>query len=202
MPHLPKSLHLEYNLTKPLRTSYSIAGITFMASAMAAVFVGALLTKGLTQSTELQYLPHPDTPGYNCNSTLIYPGQLFGSMLLNTSFEYQAMSQFAYRGQNITNCTPTDLTFIDVVGPPLNYPRININQTASCFIPNPDTKGGVTVSFAVNQLLYWGYFDRVSSIEVGVLVGAIIYTRWDRLLLSHNTFNYLGDKPACTTGHL
>ncbi|KAF8307683.1 hypothetical protein DL93DRAFT_1990231 [Clavulina sp. PMI_390] len=129
MPHLPKSLHLEYNLTKPLRASYSILGILTLTCAMIGVIIGTLLTKGLVAAQDVEYLTNPQEPGYSCNSTLVYPGQLFGSFALNTSFQYQAVSQFAYRGQSLTNCTVANLTYIDVIGPPLNYPSITVNQS-------------------------------------------------------------------------
>ncbi|KAF8305067.1 hypothetical protein DL93DRAFT_2172794 [Clavulina sp. PMI_390] len=167
MTRLPESIHLRYNITRQLRTSYSVTGIIALACAMIGVAVATVMTKGLVPSSDLQYLLDPQSPGYDCNSTIIYPGQIFGSVLHNTSFSYQAVSQFAYKGQKLSSCTIATFTYIDVVGPPLNYPRIAVNQSASCSLADPAGEGQTTVSFSVIQVLYWGYTDGGAAAEIG-----------------------------------
>ncbi|KAF8307681.1 hypothetical protein DL93DRAFT_2159419 [Clavulina sp. PMI_390] len=164
-----KYLHLEYNLTKPLQAQYSIAGIVTLTCAMIGVAIGTLLTKGRIPASHVVYLPDPQDPGYSCNSTLIYPGQTLGSIAQNTSFKYQAVSQFAYSGQRLNNCTLLNITYIDVIGPPLSYPRISVNQTVSCNLPGRSKDDDIIVNFDVGQLQTWGYITRIKNMEFGGL---------------------------------
>ncbi|KAF8305069.1 hypothetical protein DL93DRAFT_376752 [Clavulina sp. PMI_390] len=124
----------------------------------------------------------------------------------NTSFSYQAVSQFAYKGQNLTNCTFAEFTFIDVVGPPLNYPRIAVNQSASCVLADPIDEARTTVSFAVSQVLYWGYAHREAVVEIGpagiALLGQLATSQvsWNTACNSSQPFGFRIDQNVGTIG--
>ncbi|KAF8307689.1 hypothetical protein DL93DRAFT_1991178 [Clavulina sp. PMI_390] len=163
MSPLLKSMRLSCHVTREVRSSYSILGIFAIVCGMAGVVLATLFTKGRVASSKVAYLSNPSNASYHCNSTLIYPGQLIGSVEHNAYFQYQALSQFAYKGETLGNCTVTNPTYITVVGPPLTYPTMTINQTVTCNMEGSQ----VPVDFAVNQLLYWGYVQRVASIDVG-----------------------------------
>lgn len=109
------------------------------------------INKGKIPSPTIYYLDSPQSEGYTCNSTLVYPGaagcsptlnpdsdadqyrtrlgQTSGAISLNSSFQYQALNNFAYQGEALTNCAVANATYLDVVGPPISWPRFGWNHT-------------------------------------------------------------------------
>lgn len=56
-------------------------------------------------------------------------GQTFGTIAINSTFQYAALNQFEYRGEELINCTVEKYTTLGVIGPPISWPRYEWNHT-------------------------------------------------------------------------
>ncbi|KAF8307684.1 hypothetical protein DL93DRAFT_1990269 [Clavulina sp. PMI_390] len=196
MRGFPDFLRLPHYQTQPLSPTYSLVGIIAIVCGMAGVIIGTVLAKGQTLVPNTTYLSTNErsTPGYTCNATLIYPGQLFGGQRYNTTFRYQALSQFAYDNSMVSNCTVPQPTIVDVIGPPIVYPRVTVNQTVTCSFDGL----GLQPTFAVTELLYFGYpnLNPNSSVNVGALAVDLLKYLHDNTS-AHDTYF-----PSCSVNPL
>lgn len=142
---------LTYPLTRRFSFSFSLIGIITIFMGLLGVIIGTLLTKGKVLSPTVYYYDTPEVDGYLCNSTLVYPGQTFGAIESNTTFEYKALNNFAYKQESFTNCSiQTSLRTLTVIGPPISWPSIGLGLTVQCF-----TSAGLPAKFSTVDLLHW-----------------------------------------------
>lgn len=124
-------------------------------------------------------------------------GQVFESRALNTTFEYQAVTQFVYHGAPLENCTVSSLGSMDIIGPPALYPRWSFNQTgkfslyAKLFTPHLQrcfkkinnnsltlfqcqSSNNDPIKFVMKGLLYYGF---ITDTRAGIVDDAATMVR-------------------------
>ncbi|KAF8310552.1 hypothetical protein DL93DRAFT_2099330 [Clavulina sp. PMI_390] len=144
---------LSYSVTQKLSPAYSVAGFVILMCGIISVAIVTLLTKGRVPDAEVHYYSSPNITGYTCNNTLVYPGQIIGSIPQNLYFLYESLTQFPYKGQQITNCSVEQPLSFEITGPPISNPSIWVNQSINCTYPGAK----VPVEFGINRALYWEY---------------------------------------------
>lgn len=98
-------------------------------------------------------------------------GQTFGAINTNTTFEYRALNNFAYKQESFTNCSiETSLRTLTVIGPPISWPSIGLGLTGKstgarfvgetewcyyCITVQCYTGAGLPAKFSTVDLLHW-----------------------------------------------